>query len=344
MLISLVIYTNTAIASFGASAPAAPFPKHAIDEWVWVDIDESICMSGKATGVYVKFGSGTGVGIYLNGGGACFNAETCLAVAQDAHPGTPGKGGIFSATDDRNPFKGYSWVNVPYCSGDVHTGAITHVFDLAKRHFQGRNNLALISARAKATWPSPSHLVITGESAGGFGSAANYDFLRGVWSDVPNLKGLLMDDSGPILDDAAIAPCLQEGWRNAWNLNASLPPDCPCVSNGGNLVSIWNYTQSKWPNDKLCLISTLKDAVISVFFAYGQLDCLDPLPIGYTKLEAGLKSLAASGVSSYLIKGTEHTHTGSKSEFFTKTSEGVNLAQWISELISGANPPSVIPK
>ena len=57
---------------------------------------------------------------------------------------------------------------MPYCTGDVHLGNITHSFDLADRHFQGHNNLRLMAERAHATWPTPSHLVVTGESAGGF--------------------------------------------------------------------------------------------------------------------------------------------------------------------------------
>lgn len=239
---------------------------------------------------------------------------------------------------------GFSWISIPYCTGDVHLGALTHTFDLAKRNFQGRRNSALIAARALATWASPTHLVVTGESAGGFGAAGSYDFLRSVWGGVAGLKGLLMDDSGPILDDTAIAPCLQEKWRGIWNINASLPSGCPCVSNGGNIVSMWNYTMAKWPSDSFALISTLQDSVVSLFFSYGDLDCHSILPVGYTKLEAGLKRLAAGGVPSYLIDGSEHTHTGSKAEFYTKQSEGVYLYKWIAQLLgSGPDPPSVVP-
>lgn len=107
---------------------------------------------------------------------------------------------------------------------------------------------------------------------------------------------------------------------------------------------MWNYTQSKWPSDSFGLISTLDDSVISLFFSYGDLDCLNPIPIGYTKLEGGLRRLAAGGVASYLITGSEHTHTGDKSEFYTKQSDGVLLYKWITELLSdGSDPPSVIP-
>jgi hypothetical protein len=330
-------------------------------------------MDGKETGVYIKYGTGEGLGIYTDGGGACFNTETCAASASGNHPGTPGTGGEFSSTDARNPFQNFSWIHIPYCTGDVHLGAISHRFDLEQRNFQGHNNLKLVATRALATWPTPTQLVVTGESAGGFGAAASYSFLRGFWNDVKGLKGLLLDDSGPILDDKAIGPCLQvhplialtqlpsahaltdssntlatnalqEKWRKIWNINAALPPGCSCIGNKGGIVGVWNFTMTKWPNDSYGLISSLHDSTISLFFSYGDLDCVNPVvPVGYTKLEAGLKRLAAGGVPSYLISGSKHTHTGDKSSFYTQTSEGVLLYKWVAELLAGKNPASVIP-
>ena len=164
-----------------------------------------------------------------------------------------------------------SWIVVPYCTGDVHLGdADTH----KHKHTyiqHGRQNLRLMVARALTTFPSVDTFVVTGESAGGaiivvvivivvvattttmeaggFGAAANYWFLRGYW---PGAKhAVMLDDSGPILDDKAIAPCLQEKWRHWWNINATLPPGCPCIGKKGNIVSAWNYTIRKFPDDRL---------------------------------------------------------------------------------------------
>jgi hypothetical protein len=201
-----------------------------------------------------------------------------------------------------------------------------------------------MAQRALATWPAPSQLVVTGESAGGFGAAASYDFLRGFWKGAQGMRGLLLDDSGPILDDTAIAPCLQEKWRRAWNINASLPVGCPCIGNKGGIVGAWNFTMDHYPGDAFGLISSLKDKTISTFFSYGELGCANSaLPIGYHKLAAGLKRLSAGGVQSYLISGSKHTHTGDKSSFYTQTSNGVALYSWVTDLLAGKNPGSVIP-
>ena len=66
-------------------------------------------------------------GAVLQGGGACFSAETCgpgsetftrnLAIGE-----APDFGGIFDETNPENPLAGHSIVYVPYCTGDVHLG------------------------------------------------------------------------------------------------------------------------------------------------------------------------------------------------------------------------------
>jgi hypothetical protein len=220
-------------------------------------------------------------GVYLYGGGACFNAVTCATAAHSSKPNNPGSNGIFDVRSD-NPLVGYSWMAVPYCTGDVHAGDATKNFEKETRHFNGVNNLKLMMAYATKTFPSVKTLFITGESAGGFGSIASYATIRDFY---PKARGVLMDDSGPVIDDADIAVCLQEKMRSTWNINKNLPADCPCNNDEGNLASAWKYMQARYPQDSFSLISSQSDIVISTFFAYGDKDCSTVLPIGYTKLQ-----------------------------------------------------------
>jgi len=89
-------------------------------------MEGSTCMNGKATGVWYRHGpkahNNEGLGIWMEGGGACFNLETCDTASTDSHPGNPGTHGVFSKEDARNPMQNYSWVWMPYCTGDVHIG------------------------------------------------------------------------------------------------------------------------------------------------------------------------------------------------------------------------------
>jgi hypothetical protein len=187
-------------------------------------------------------------------------------------------------------------------------------------------------------------IAVTGESAGGFGAAVNYDFIRGYWSHGKTTRGVMVDDSGPIVDDAALAVCLQKEWRNVWNLNKTLTPGCPCITDGGNMWLGWKFFADRWPRDALGLISSVDDVVISSFFSFGNLDCESPIPTFYDKLHGGLDRLAANdryNVSIYMIPGGVHTHTGDKSSFYTKKVGDTLLYKWVGDLVSGKNPGTV---
>lgn len=170
---------------------------------------------------------------------------------------------------------------------------------------------------------------VTGESAGGFGSLAAYPLIR---ENFPDARGVLMDDSGQVLGDEYLAPCLAEEWRQVWNLNANLPADCPCNNDEGHLDTAWAYGKQKYPGDSLSLISSINDAVISTFFAFGLDNCTKTLPTGFNKMHEGLESLASTGVNIYMIPGGGHTHT-SHDEFYSRVVDGVAMNDWVAQLI-----------
>jgi hypothetical protein len=141
---------------FAAITPPFPAPTGSGD-WQWVPMVGSKCMSGEETGVHLRYAANmttTKLAIYLHGGGACFNTATCAVSSTSAHPGQPGSGGIFDATDARNPLRDYHWLSVPYCTGDVHVGELVKKIGLTKHHFNGRANLRLVVERAVATFPN----------------------------------------------------------------------------------------------------------------------------------------------------------------------------------------------
>jgi len=291
-------------------------------------------MDGKETGVYIrKSTSGKkSLGVYLNGGGACFNAITCATAASSPTAGRPGASGIFDSRSD-NPLADYNWMAVPYCTGDVHGGDITKSFKGRNRNFNGAPNLKLMMTYATQLFKDVDTLLITGESAGGFGALTMYPTIRDYY---PDARGVLMDDSGPVLDDEAIPVCLQEEWRQTWNLNKNLPKDCPCNNDKGDLVTAWSYGAKKYSKDSFSLISSENDATISTFFAFSNNNCHAILPIGYNKLHDGLVRLAKT-TPVYIIPGSTHTHTSS-GEFFSRVVNGVKLYEWIAQLIDPSQP------
>lgn len=95
----------------------------------WFDIAGMICRDGSPTGIGYRVGNPKKLAIYINGGGACFNDVTCAANPKSFNSAdwndlsiAYSDKGIFDASNPKNPLKDFSFVFVPYCTGDVHSG------------------------------------------------------------------------------------------------------------------------------------------------------------------------------------------------------------------------------
>src|SRR5262245_22762205 len=221
-------------------APLSP----TMNAWTWVDFPESSCDDGTATGIGINQGTSDNLIVFLNGGGACWDYLTCFQLGT-ASRGPFGKaefdglsasvstGTIFDRNDTTNPFRDWSFVFVPYCTGDVHAGDNVVMYsdnmgmDTHTYHHTGHKNMLAFVPRIAGTWPSPGKLVLSGSSEGGYGASFNFDTFRQYW---PSGKLYLLDDSGPTLEDDAIPSGYKREWYANWRLDKVLDPVCgePC--------------------------------------------------------------------------------------------------------------------
>jgi hypothetical protein len=114
--------------------------------------------------------------------------------------------GIFDHTTAANPFQQYLSVFVPYCTGDFHVGAkndnqlSTFARVPSGINFVGLSNstnaVSYTNAAITAAHGAPPLAVISGGSAGGFGSILLYGALRSIFS--PSTTMITIDDSGTI--------------------------------------------------------------------------------------------------------------------------------------------------
>jgi hypothetical protein len=173
--------------------------------------------------------------------------------------------------------------------------------------------------RIAPTWPTLSKLVITGASAGGFGSSINYINYRERW---PTVKSYLIDDSGPLLA-SAVTPQYLKDWQVSWGIGDWIAPICPkCITDASQL---YPTLSSAAPNDRLALLESLQDGTISKFYAMSGSDfqtnllalaqtTLDPLP----------------NFRYFFIPGSSHTMVGNPANF---TQNGVGLWTWMTQLV-----------
>jgi hypothetical protein len=337
-----------------AAGPTISAPAH---QWTWIPVEGAKCRDGSGTGIGIRMSpASTKLYIYLEGGGACFNAATCaISLASfgsaefNAWAGTVGQTGIFDPNNGENPVQDWNAIYVPYCSADVHagdaTGANVNGGGPTNQDFLGYENVGAALARIVPTFPNLTQVLLTGISAGGFGAAMNYDRVASAFCPVPVA---LVDDSGPPMSDGYLAPCLQEQWRSLWNLEATLPAGCGCTTpNGGGIVNYVTYLADRWPNSQMGLISSTHDAVISAFFGYGTNDCTASTPIPPDVYAAGLQDLRQNYMSksglwgTYFIDSIQHTWLLGPG-FYTTVVNGKALPAWIGDLLAG-QPSNVGP-
>jgi Pectinacetylesterase len=327
------------------------------DTWTYVPIPEAKCRDGSSTGIGVRMHPGaTQVAIYFEGGGACFHDASCAIndvltswneSSFNAWVGATGSAGIFDTTRDDNPLRGWNMVYVPYCTGDVHAGAREHV-DVPgatapkDQMFVGYTNVGWYLRRLVPTFAGASHVLVTGISAGGFGAAFNYDRIAQAFCGA---RVTLVDDSGPPMSDAYLAPCLQQRWRDLWNLDSTLPADCSACRgqpDGGGIVHYVDYLANKYPSQQLGLISANQDAIISLFFGYGQNNCAGltgpSAPMAGSTFAAGLDELRGKyfsqpNLGSYIVPSSSHTWTTALT-FYTTTVDSTPLPAWMNEMVN----------
>ncbi len=255
----------------GISAP--------LETWTWVPIPGSKCGNGTGTGIGVNLTDASDrVLIYLEGGGACWDYATCY-LAQTATNFTTGygasefaaestdttylaePGGFFDRTDSTNPFADYSYVYVPYCTGDVHAGDNVKTLLNNTAYFVGHRNMADDLKRLVDTFPAAGRIVLAGSSAGGFGATVDWPL---VAESFPQTRVDMINDSGAIMPNSVLSSSLVSSWKSAWNLTTTIPAACNGCAD--NFAEIYNYDSTTFPNSRGALLSYEQDTVLPLFY------------------------------------------------------------------------------
>lgn len=158
--------------------------------------------------------------IFMDGGGACWDAETCLGTpligastytqyVDETPEDAATAGGIFDADNPDNPYSDYTKVFVPYCTGDVHWGSrdTTYTIEIpilpdlewTIRHRGTDNFLAVLDwLRTEGELQGLDldrvhNLTISGASAGAYGTAVAFPYVAEI---APNARLRLIADAG----------------------------------------------------------------------------------------------------------------------------------------------------
>jgi hypothetical protein len=338
------------VASCGSSShPSGGLPQDApalvapAGVWTWIDVPESQCDDGSPTGFAVNPQDTSDLFIFFEGGGACWDYLTCFVVNSATH-GPVGSAewatraaslpAPFDRTRATNPFSNATMVYIPYCTGDLHAGdnVAQYSGDNVTRTYyhKGRSDTVAFLNRVTSTWRAPTRVVFSGSSAGGYGAALTYDLMRKTY---PATRMYLIDDAGTLLEGDAVPAAERTAWFASWNLGGVVDPLCPGCRD--DLSGFYTTLASRYPNDRMALLSSLQDDTISAYFMLAadqfQTDLLQML---------GDRLTPTLNFRAFLISGSQHTLLGTPQV----TTQNVVLESWLGDMVNDRSPwPTITP-
>ncbi len=295
---------------------AAPAPE---PEPSWVRLQPggpTSCARGGIYSFWVRRADPAKLVIFFQGGGGCWDAETCAPGSEwfddsvDEGDNPLYRRGIFDFDRADNPFRDWSFVFIPYCTGDIYMG--TREFDygvFTVRHF-GRTNAEAALERTFARFPDARQVLVTGCSAGSVGASVH---AARVLATYATADFALLGDSLTLPFERPLDLSLAGGPRSfsAESLLRGLAEANPRAT-----FARFNYAN---------------DAIQRRFDAPIQ-SARTPFEQRLRASETRLKQLP--NYRSYLACGTEHCVLPEEA-FYSLTVDGVRVRDWAADLAAG---------
>jgi hypothetical protein len=303
------------------------------------------CADGSEFNFWVRDADPAKVVLYLEGGGACFDATSCAFtneqttlydwnISPDDDPAL--RQGIFDFGHEGNPFADYSVVYVPYCTGDVHLGHLTREYspELTVEHVGAVNGMAALAYLAEH-YSGAEQVVVVGESAGAIASPV----YAGLVSDLlPDAQvTVFADGSGAYSDDPDLAAGIGALWGSSetmpdWEVNEGLTPA------DWSIPRFWVQAGLHDPEIVMSRFDYAYDAVQTAFMQVTGADTSDVA----ASIAANEAMIEEAGVvqHSYTAPGDDHT-VSTGNEFYEMEVDGVRLVDWLTGVVAGEDVPDV---
>jgi hypothetical protein len=347
MAAGLVAAVTVGCGSGGGPSPVLPRTLHA----GWNEIapgGATVCALGAPYAFWVRPGTVNRLVIDFQGGGACWDEVTCgLAAGNDAictqtvdgtrtriESGAPA--GIYNHARADNPIQDWYHVIVPYCSCDIHWG------DNAATYGSGASAVAIqhrgaVNSRAVLDWVyanfgSPEQILVTGCSAGSYGSIGWSAYVAEHYPHSPLVQ---LGDSGA----GVITPNFFQQSFPSWKAEGALPHwidaispdkvDVQSLKPADIYVGISNY----YAGHRFSQYNTAFDENQTFYFVAmggsGAAEWSQQMLASIADIKA-----RAPGFASFIAPGQQHCIIP-YDNFYTVNVAGRRLVDWIGDLLAG---------
>ncbi len=301
---------------------------------------DTVCSDGSPYRFFVRPGDPKKLLFYLQGGGGCADRERCDPEMQPTYKATipaseqPRFSGIFNFNHPNNPFLKHTVVMAPYCTGDVHIGAIDRVYEAVEDgqtpltiHHQGRTNVQAVLDWTYENITAPQNIFVTGSSAGSIPSPLYASVLASHYPDAQLAQ--LGDGSGGYRGMAETRKN-----RDVWGTFSYLkeePGFADELSANFNYERLYIAAARANPDILFAQYDAAEDAVQKRFLNYAGISKGSLLP----SLEANHADIraAVSNFRTFIAGGPSHTVL-LRPQFYTFAANGVSIRDWVTDLVA----------
>ena len=312
-----------------------------IGKWYEVAVEGTKSSDGSEWHGIFKKGTENKVAVYFFGGGVSITPETSEGGNQFFATNTTAQdfvavGGIGSNAED-NPFKDWSFIVIPYATGDFHSG--TGVYEGKKTVYHtGYSNYAAFVEQIKPYVGEPDTLLVTGFSAGGFATSLLAD---DVIDRFPSAKNITVCVDSSLL--------LYDGWHETAVDLWQSPKEISDRLTTDNLVldSLTALHEKRGDSVKILFDCSYRDDTLQQYQAYIRTGTMtkdkengDLFQKDLTEMVRGLQK-NIPGIGIYIWTHAEDAethntqHTIISSNVLDKLEDDISVADWIIAAVNG---------
>jgi len=336
--------------------------------------DDGWAVGDRQFSFFVRPGDDSRLVIALDGGGACWNAATCVGsvladnasyeaeVTEDVAY-LDNASGIGDVGEPSNPFRDFTLVLVPYCTGDLHWGSRETVYQHTGArgqvtewtiHHRGFDNLLAVTRwledHYSGAGKGPTKVVVAGASAGGYGAMLASSVIReglGAGTDmsvvVDSANGVITPE---VYRDAFGGSALSNG---AWGVETTAPSFLQSLLALGYRIlplSIFTALSSEYPDIRFGQYTRAWDSIQIYFFNISKhsedirlWQRPGPLLESAGEWSARARTLMAlttllPSYRRYLGSGVLHTILVTDEYYTERSAGGISFNQWVTDLVS----------
>lgn len=310
------------------------------------------CADGSPYRFFVHPGDPARLLVEFEGGGACWSAETCAMEIYTRRVITDPElarrlgllVGIYDRGNPANPFREWTHVYVPYCTGDLHWGNSARTYTSAAAAFtvqhRGAANAAAALRWASENVPAPARVAVTGCSAGGYGAILWAPALSNRYAGASLVH--LSDSAAGVVPAGFFATLLA-----SWDVSAAWPKDIAPLAletlDPGRLAlaDLYSGIAGHYPLATFSQFNTLEDMVQVYFHGLTRGEPATALEWS-SQMQGSIAAIEAANANfaSYTAPGAAHCIINSPA-FYTTAVGGTRFVEWVGGLLSGPTPASV---